>query len=395
MKILIVGSLRDPDPGKPDNHPSKLYVKQNTENYRVACKALGKALANRGHTIMVGVPNWATLLRRKTPATFVVQGANEADPLPHRLHKVIFYEPEVHEPKDKTPNIVDTIQDLRNLQTDGKIKIKEIFIGTGSSSAREIPNVAEVDSVMLISGREGTEYIGYAAYSMGKPIIAVKSFGGAAQRISEEVLGKKYQQCLDKGDVTTEDLKALDVEWNTNPKDADSNANAVVKTSEKLVKAFCRSILKTRLVLGGTVAFMVLLLLGWLFLFMSAAQCTPANLCDAFVNKVLFGLLYISALLGTGLRTMVSYQSNELACLDGWGEIVDGVIALLIAFGLSLIYLIGGITFTGTVVAVGNGAGIGFATVAISMSLIGLAAGYLVPLSALSDYLKKLIPQEK
>lgn len=395
MKILVVGSLRDPDPGKPDDQPSKQYVKQNRNGYRAACKALGKALANRGHTIMVGVPNWTTLIKRKTPATFIVEGANEADPLPHGLHKVIFYEPEVHEPKDKTPKVVDTIQDLRNLQTDGKIKIVENFIGTGSSSAREIPNVADVDCVMLISGREGTEYIGYAAYSMGKPIITVKSFGGAAQRISEEALSKKYHQCLDNGDVTTEDLKALDVDWNTDPKDADAKANAVVKTSEKLVKAYGRSILHTRLVLGGTVGGLVLLLLGWLFLFMSAAQCTPTNLCGPYVNKVFFGLLYISALLGTGLRTMVSYQSNELARLSALGEIIDGVISLLVAFGLSLIYLIGGITFTGTVVAVGNGAGIGFATVAISMSLIGLAAGYLVPLSALSDYLKKLLPQEK
>ena len=122
--------------------------------------------------------------------------------------------------------------------------------------------------------------------------------------------------------------------------------------------------------------------------------------CGDWVTIAFFLLLYISALLGAGLRTLVTYQVNKIAQLTGLGLGMDAAISLLVAFGLALVYLIGGISFTGSVVVLTGGAQgqaneSSFATIAVSMSLLGLASGYLVPLNQLSERLGKIVSQEE
>jgi hypothetical protein len=72
---------------------------------------------------------------------------------------------------------------------------------------------------------------------------------------------------------------------------------------------------------------------------------------------------------------------------------MEAIIAMVVAFGLGLFYLIGSISFTGTVVALAPNATT-FANIAVSMSLIGLAAGYLVPLEKLRDRLQKIFAED-
>jgi cytoskeletal protein RodZ len=113
-----------------------------------------------------------------------------------------------------------------------------------------------------------------------------------------------------------------------------------------------------------------------------------------FVPVAFFLLLYISTAVGTGLRVLVAFQSNQLSRLTGFAVWTELVVALSVAFGLALFYLIGSISFTGQVSMLASNAQ-NFPTIAVSMSLLGLTAGYLVPLDKLRDRLQKIFAEEK
>lgn len=145
-----------------------------------------------------------------------------------------------------------------------------------------------------------------------------------------------------------------------------------------------------------TLVFQVVLLVAWLTTYLLAPRCpTGQAVCGLVVNVAFFLLLFFSALLGAGLRTLVAYQRGEAARLTLQGVLLDLVICLIVAFGLSLFYLIGGISFTGTVVVLDSTTSSSFATISISMSLLGLAAGFLVPLTQLRERLERSISQQQ
>ena len=395
MKILVVGSLRPPE--KPDDKPDQQFVTSHKAQFDAACFALGEALTRKGHSIMVGVPDWPTLQQNNTVATFILEGINNVPAKDSERHPVFFYGPEERAPADQTPTgTPDSLQELKKLPN---ILIKDTFVGSGTSKARVIPNVAEVDAVMIISGREGTENIGYAAYSMKKPVIAITSFGGAAENMANDTLLEVYNRLSQQGDATPSDVRALlDVDWGDDPQKNLDNAAAIVEIIEKLVKAFDLSDKRTLRVLKATIAGLVILLMGWAACYLSANQCTAGSQsCSTYVGVSFFLLLYISALLGSGLRTLVMYQQNKVTRLTFLGLGIDLVISMLVAFGLALIYLIGGISFTGKVVVLdikNADQNLAFTTVAISMSLLGLAAGYLLPLKELTKRLENIIAQQ-
>ncbi len=396
MKVLIVGSLRNPDAGNSQNKPTKQFVKDNTEKFQAACNSLGKALAERDHSVWVGVPDWPSLKRLETVASFVVKGISRAPVATGSPeHSITFYGPREPEPGDSTLTI-DSLEEFRALPN---IKIKRKFVGRKASKARTIPNVAEVDCVILVSGQEGTESIGYAAYSMEKPTFAITYFDGAARSIAEDVLTVRYDQYSEKGGIEPEDLEAFDVDWTGDQEELDRKAKSIVVTMEKLVKAYYRSHKEVTTFLWEASASLPVLLFLWLSIFF---RCSSKSACGAYVNLAFFGLLYASALIGAGLRTLSAYQGNRITKLTHLGSGIDAGISLVVAFGLALIYLIGGITFTGSVIvlpstdtAANSTSGNTFASIAISMSLLGLAAGYLVPLSNLEEYLRKIVTQEK
>ena len=121
---------------------------------------------------------------------------------------------------------------------------------------------------------------------------------------------------------------------------------------------------------------------------------TPAKAWIPFVPVAFFLLLFISAAVGTGLRVLAAFQSNELTRLTGFAVGVELVVALSVAFGLALFYLIGSISFTGEVSMLASNAK-KFPMVAVSMSLLGLTAGYLLPLDKLRDRLQKIVAEQK
>lgn len=381
MKILVKGAF---EPLQEDNN-NKVQYQANFKQFIGLCKALGIALATRGHTIMVGVPEWNNLREGRVVANYVLEGASTIPRDGDEKTKVIFYAPKENEPPDTTPNVKDTLAEFLKLPN---LAIEDRFLGKGSWSAAMIPDVQEADAVILIGGGEGTATIGYAAYSIEKPVIAITSFGGAAQSISEDVLFDEYTRYAKSKVISERDLRLLSATWSELDTSSENreNAHKIVQLTEKLIRTYIQSNSRARTILWLSIGFVITLALAWVAFYLGRIEVSQD------VN--FFLLLFVASILGTGLRTLVSYQDNRIAQLTYVQIGIDIAIAFVIALGLAMVYLIGGISFTGKVVVLDSQQSDAFASIAISMSLLGLAAGYLVPLAQLEERLQKIITPE-
>lgn len=386
MKILIKGTIECP-PNTTASDEQKHSYEQKQQQFIAACKALGAALAGRGHTIMLGVPQWEKLREGRTVTTYVIEGANLIPQKDNKRHNIIFYGPMEPEPRDTTDKVLDTLQEIKNLPN---IALIDKFLGKGDWSAAMIPDVSAADALIMIGGGEGTASIGYAAYSMMKPVVAITAFNGAAESMCKEQLFTEYERFVKQDDISPSELRMLNANWSSKD-DSPENAiiaQGIVSLTEKLIKVYGQSNSRSSHILLLTVLGLLIFLPLWVVIFLQL----PIGLTR---NVAFFLLLFISAVLGTGLRTLTSYQENRIVQLHYLGLGIDITIALLVAFGLALIYLIGGISFTGKVVVLQSQSEETFASIALTMSLLGLTAGYLVPLDRIRQQLEKMITQSE
>lgn len=379
MKIQVVGSCREAE-GKPDK-----------QRFISAGKALGAALARRGHMIVVGIPRWEYLQEHWSLAEYVILGANEVPPSDVEKHSIIFYAPSSPEPPDTTPE-PDTVQEFSQLPNI-QLELKPVGAGLNEYGAKLIPNLNEVDAVIMVGGTEGTASIGFAARAMKKPLVTVNSLGGTALALYEDFLSKVLADLHDRKKIP--DPWILNVPWHTEEdlakdqsliEQQNVNADKIVQLAEKVVKVFAQENRGARITLAGTLAAAPLLALLWVIVYVLSAE-GRINVTYAF-----FALLWISSLLGTGLRTLIA-QREDTSGLTITRVLVDAAMSILIAFGLALLYLIGGISFTGSVIVL-NAESTSFASIALSMSLLGLAAGALIPTRQLLDRLESVVSRE-
>lgn len=535
LTVLIIGSLYRPEeqtlpPGlgastlalQEDSETArksklkaaqKEYDEEHKPRFEEACRALGAAFARKHWHIMVGTPEWEQLTSRQTVARFVVEGANREKPdKATGKHHVVFYaprEPEVFPEKGtvETPQKPEVspkeraVRALQQLEVDNpNVMLDYKLIAQGQYKAKVIPNLLEVDAVVLVRGSDGTASIGYAAHCLNRPVVAVAGFGGAAWTLLQDVLFNEYDRYKEAVQLTDGELLSLTASWSKEPKDAANRANAdnIVTTAEKLVKAYSLADRITSRVLKRAMMGMALLLCLWVTIYLRGAEVSmkataaataasgeqvpgtptattkpvapaasksvasttdavtaepaPASATKAenksavaakdddpvakstgaeakpstspnkneaaggrggpgqegngipppdtkppwirFVPVAFFLLLYISTAVGTGLRLLVAFQSNQLTRLTGLAVWIELVVALSVAFGLALFYLIGSISFTGHVTMLKSTSD-NFPTIAVTMSLLGLAAGYLVPIDKLRDRLQKIFAEEE
>lgn len=459
MKVLIVGSMYPPEPlqeGATDEQKAFYdarkaeYDKIKKPQFIAACHALGAALARDDDLIRVGVTSWQMLQDGNTVASYVPLGADTVAVTDGKRHPILFDAPQEPEPSDATADSKDSLQDfknLRNIDLQEKFVRKSRYITTDKSTGKSvekvadrvkmIPNVTEVDAVVLVGGTYGTSGIGYAAYSMNKPVIALTAFGGTGKDMADDILFDDYNRFVKQEDVTAAEVRALSANWNANVDDAGNHANAdlIVRATKSMAKAYGKANKTSLQVLLTTTVAVAVLLVAWILVYLggsgvidpaaqavktsasgaaatisvpTAAATAPATgdaaattAGNATSTKMIaqlwsgplafFLLLYISALLGAGLRLLAAYQSSAITQLTFLGLWIDLVVSLVVAFGLALLYLIGSISFTGEVVVLaGTDA---FANISVSMSLLGLAAGYLVPLNRLRERLEKIVAE--
>jgi hypothetical protein len=214
------------------------------------------------------------------------------------------------------------------------------------------------DGALLVGGGRGTAQVGYVAMAMGKPAVAVASFHGAAEELWP-LLEPFYQRAAKLRD----EVPNLREKWKP------EYASLVVRLFRELIRtdAFSQRSLRSPLLV---LALNLLLFTVWVWFFVKPPLIWQASM---------FGLLAVSAFLGTSLRTALrtvvdpsEEKSNEVVI----AELSAG---LVLAFSLAMLYLAGSFTFTGKFQPFSEKPPIDdYQRVAVGMTLIGIAGGWLL-----------------
>lgn len=326
MKVLIVGSKR---------HFAGTTAERLAE-FDKACRQMGKALAERGHSLIVGTSDAEDADRH------FVEGANE---VPGK-HKIIVYLPE----SDTRPTpFAAEQQNLKNLE----FAYRRL---RGEWAVVHAHALREADVVIVLGGKKATLIAGGSAAALQKPVMALPSFEGAGKEIWDEV--RRYYSA---SGISEDDQGALREAW------TDGSAQVAVRCAESLAK---RNPLRPKSQ-GSQVVMMLSSLL------LIAAWVTLLRRPWALGKDIAFySMLAVAALLGTSLRNALRLVRDDFATLDTRVLINEATAGILIAFGFALLYLAGGIVLTGNVISLT--ADNDFMRIAISMSILGFAAAFLL-----------------
>jgi len=327
MKVLIVGSLHFED------------AEAKRDAFITACRDLGRALARAGLELVVGSesPN--------TADKYVVEGAIEVP----GSRKIVVLRPEGKEApflKEREAN-------------QGRIEfIYQLMKGPWTSV--RVPQVLAADVVIVIGGGRGAAQIGDVAPALGRPVLAIPSFGGAANDLWQ-TLEPFYKQL---GSLQQK-LGNLRVAWQPD------NADLVIQIlRESLRLRVFRREGDSMTPQIGFVATVLFLLGMWVWVFASP----PSPKVIAF-----FSLLGISAFLGTGLRNALGLLSDPTRRLSLNNMLSEVIAGLLLAFSLAVIYLIGAFTITGKFEFISSTAKTeDFQRIALAMTVLGLTGGWLI-----------------
>ena len=393
--------------------------------FQAACRAIGKALAESGHPILLCVPDWNAYNEAEEKpegfpvADFVVAGAQEA--WHWRRSEITLYRPEAAVPdgldKAQTAIIPHTINNPRALQG---VNLHPKFLPSveGRFYPQSFPSVKDADAIILISGERIHQFVACVAHHVqGEPVVAIPSFGGVAKSLYENLFREHYEDLATSDPEIRDELSVLEGAWSKGsanslgtggskaqnndpvakqilPMDNAERARRIVRLTERLYNASKKqrereSRNRSRLAQACIGGFLV-----WVFLFAwlgAAGVLVGESSITHFWANVLFWLPpLLAAALGMMLRTILAYRSTEITRLDPTILVTDIAAAILLAVGFCLIYLIGGWSFKGEAVALELGENTAL-TIA-GLSLIGLAAGLLLPVEELSTHLRQYLP---
>ncbi|WP_280395045.1 hypothetical protein [Nocardia brasiliensis] len=340
LKILIVGSFYDAN------------TSHDVATFADACRELGSALARAGATVMVGSAHGHTADR------YVVEGVASVE----GRHKV-----EIMLPVEEEDSWHDSLAELG-----GRLDITVRRL-QGTWSVETVRQVLGSDGVIIIGGRKRTAQAAYIAEAFYKPVVSIASFGGAA-RDHWPILEPYYRRLPRSGDR----LAATYDHW------VQGNSQIVVQTMKELIE---RKIFggDRKLALALIPAGVVALLATWALLFVYSPK--PYAL-------TIFVMLCASSLLGTILRGALRYVRDTTAYYSQAQITAELSAGLILAFGLYMMYLIGGFTATGKFEFIDLlNQRQDFARVAIVVASLGLAAGLMIERMAmrLEHYLTAMV----
>jgi hypothetical protein len=320
MRILVVGSLRhDGD-------------EANKELFKEACRAIGRAFALAKIELVVGSDSPSTADR------FIVEGASSVAGLP-----TVWI---IRSDFGPTPFSDDLFAE--------RIRFRHKRV-RGTWSVARVPQILESDGLVLVGGGRGTVSAGQIAPALNKPVLAIASFGGAAEEMWP--LLEPYYRNL--GEVSGM-IDSFRERWRS------ENAELAVRAIQELVgrRVFDP---RPRLPLGIFLTSLVVCLALWVVLF--------ANPLSIQIYSF-FSMLALAGILGTILRTAMRLILDSTARF-AWNQLMLELAAgLLLGFALALLYLLGAITITGsseiTMVPCDPAS---FRRIAVVMTLLGLGGG--------------------
>ena len=324
MKVLVVGSNRSPE---------------WSLAFASACKELGAALAAEGHTVLLGSDNPTTADAHVAEGILSVPGT----------HKIVIHRPEGG---NQLPFAEDRI----------KHPATQVLYRTtrGDWAAGHIHALMEADVAILIGGARGVERAGYSAPCLTRPFLALPWFQGAS-----EALWGEHRKLYEQAGISADDLASLYV-WTPG-----QSAKVVLRSLQALYanNPFRRPNPVPQLLRLAAIGILIWV---WISLFL---EFWAVN-----TQGSVFALLFLSALLGTGLRTTLKVLGQPSAPVELRDSANEVTVSLILAFGLCLLYLVGGIVWTGNFVPLpGEASDQGaFRRVGITVSLLGLFAGFSV-----------------
>lgn len=209
MKIYIVGAiperkaLRASDGTAESVNANDFYANDTDfesmrQTFASACIALGAAIVRARHNIYIDIPSWDRFRGGVVAVPYIIAGV-KGETFSDKPYEIVLYQPKDVEPTDpRTPDIVDTLAELKQPLKDSKIKIEwkqRVYL----SDQDFFRNMREADAFILIGGGPGTGLTGQTAAYLGKPVVALTAIGGAAQQSFELVFSSVYR------DVTLRD----------------------------------------------------------------------------------------------------------------------------------------------------------------------------------------------
>jgi hypothetical protein len=363
MKLLIKGSVNHlqqdierinaiEDAKRNDNDKKRLpEAAKKVEEFKAFGKLLGIAAAQRGDQIIVGN------LDELAIGSYVIIGLNEwaeSRPDPKPIIKVDIHITEDYE------NFAKRREELR-VQCP-YVELKPSNIRPGTWSIALLPAIIEAEGVVFVGGGINTAVMGSASFALGKPVLAIPYFEGTAQ----QEIHKGYQSDYDRISASRPEFKTAINTIRSGPIDS-KYTDEVLNAVHMLAGEKSRLSRANWMVLVSLLAAEVALIALWL------------GLMDFFTTGdfKLFIILFISALLGTGLRNFEYIFMDETRRIQAQRLLVEVIVASILAFGFAHVYLLGGIVFTGNPITLAGNSG-SFTRIALSMSLLGIAVAYIL-----------------
>jgi hypothetical protein len=324
MRVLIVGSLNYAD------------AEPHRDTFESACRQIGAVLGRKRVELVVG---------SSSPSTadwFVLEGMATVP----GNHTVWFYRPEGGD----TPNLPSA--------ADAKKTRFNVYHRRlpGPWAAGRLPQVQWADAVLIVAGAKGAAQVGYVAMALGKPAVAIASFGGAAAELWTQLA--PFYERAGRGSKAIHSLRER---WR--PEYAE-----IVGTSLALLvrkRAFSTKVTGMHF---GLLVLNLVLITTWVWLFVAPPHPLQATI---------FGILCAAAFLGSALRISLRTILDPSERVSAAIVIAELSASLVLAFGLAMFYLAGSFTFTGKFEPFSNDPN-DYQRVAVGMTLIGIAAGWLL-----------------
>lgn len=165
MRVAVLGSWRQED-------RENWNLCETPEEFRAACKRVGSAIIEKGHSLIVGSDS------EHTADGCAVEGAIEsleAAKTPAASPRIMLIRPEASNEKRSFDRFRRSMPGV----------FVERRLDKASWSVVKIVQTRLSDALILIGGAEKTEQAGLTAAVSGKPLACIGSFGGAAAALND------------------------------------------------------------------------------------------------------------------------------------------------------------------------------------------------------------------
>lgn len=324
MRVMIVGST---------SYESGTKERVNFEN---ACQQIGRAIANAGDVLVAGSD------RESTADLYVFRGFISIDK--HR--EVIVVRPE----DGKTPFEEERLQ--HNIVYSRR---------KGPRASARVYQVLQADVVLAIGGGPSTLLVAQTAISLERPVLAIPCFQGSSKEIFAD-FEREYRNLANAAN----EMSVIKESW------SEQHPDAIIR----LLKILSRENPFVLFRIWPTLTLFtvsLLLLSAWLYL----VQVPTLS----FLTNV-FGILVISVWMGTALRYGLRQLTNPLSKMSFRLILNHASVGLILAFGLTLVYMMGGLGITGSWEFLLLSSAEDLLRVSVILSILGLTAGFLLEASA-------------